>query len=66
MHPKRLLLGLAAGIAIAAAAAFTPSKQAVADGGWDCFKYESLGPCGCPEKCFNNCTCPTAEPPARK
>jgi hypothetical protein len=64
MRLRKLLLGAAAVVGIAGAAAFTPGKEAAAEGGWDCFKIEMNGPCGCKDKCFNNCTCPTPIDPS--
>lgn len=62
MYLKKIALGLVAGVGIVGAAAFMPGKEAKADGSWDCFKID-LASCGCKEKCFNNCTCPTTTPP---
>ena len=59
MRLKKTLYGLVAGAAIAAAALFVPGKEAVADGGFDCFATRTAGAnCGCPQCTWKNCTCP--------
>lgn len=63
MSTRKLLMGLIAGGAIAAGAAFTPGKQAAAYEPYGCFA--NWAECGCPGKeCpWKNCACPAIKPP---
>jgi hypothetical protein len=59
MRVKKIMLGLVAAFAIAAGAALVPTKQAAAEGGFDCMATQLAGAdCGCPKCWIKNCTCP--------
>jgi hypothetical protein len=66
MRLKKILLGLVVGAAITAGTALVPTRQAVADEGFDCFATRTAGAnCGCPDCIWNNCTCPKYPTPPR-
>lgn len=56
------MLGLAGGLAIAAAAAFVPSREAAAEEGWNCYTVRFGSECGCATCWLKNCQCSGAPP----
>lgn len=63
MRRKRILMALPAGLAIVAGAAFAPTKEAKAEGGYTCFTTKHGSECGCPQCWLKNCDCPASAQP---
>jgi hypothetical protein len=57
MQLKRILFGIAASLAIAAAAVAVPGKEASAGDGYSCFTYRRGNLCDCSECVYKNCKC---------
>ena len=63
MRVKRMILAVAAGLAITVGAAVTPAKQADAQSTYHCYQSRHGGDCGCVTCAFNNCYCGAGSAP---